>query len=1064
MTERASALVTMLFTDLVGSTELLSRAGDDDAQRIFRAHHDLLAETAAAHGGEEVKWLGDGLMVAFASVADALSAAIAMQQAARRPVAGEHLAIRVGLNAGEALRDEADYFGTTVVVARRLCDRAEAGQILCSDVIAMLLGGRPGFVFSELGKLELKGVPARVGALEVRYEAAGMTHSLPARLPFVGRESVLEHLAALLGEATVGRGRLAMVVGDPGIGKTRTVEELAERARREGMGVVWGHCYEGDWAPPYGPFVEVLEALAASIDPGELRADLGEGAGPLAQLVPSLRRVLPNLPEAVPLQPDEERFRLLEAMAQFLVARSRRAPLVCCVDDLHWVDHSSVAMLRHVARFAGGQRLLLVGTYRDAEVGPGHPLAEALGALRRDVEYERVKLDGLEPKAVGQLLEALAEHDVTGAIAAAIAAETDGNPFFIREVLRHLVEEGRFFQGPDGRWATDRPIADLGIPDGVREVIDRRLSRLSADANRLLSAASLFEGTFRFDVLARVAGLDEDSALDALDEALSAQLLVPAGGIDTYGFTHALVRHTLSDALSPSRRGRLHLRVAEALETAAGATPTVAQAGEIAGQYHRAAGLGGAGRGVEPALAAAAHAEANGAHDEAARFLRIALDLLPEGDGRRARLLGRLGMALAWALAFDEAVRIVAEAGDAIAATEGQPAAARYLSDAAYACATAGGIVGSWDVARHGLAYAADRDVAWARLVCFDHQRRETEDPDHPGIPIDSPERREAARILRKARLDALGPAPMEAVFDSRAEALDSSNLIVMVMWAGDYRRALLAFEAEVVATAEAQGRVARAARGWATRAACLTALGAIAEAQAALDRAQAHVARGGGAMGNVLLCQTVLSEVLDEGWEELSATVEPLITARQPALAWAFGWFCGAAAAAAAHRGEAERALGFLDDLAPWLERAPGWTIGFSRMAYDAAETLWLLERTDHLDLVERALREKVLAPDFRFCGADSRLALARLCGLTDRHDEARSWFAEARRVLSEEESRPMLAIVDYDEALMYARRGEPGDAALARPLLDAARRQFDEIGMTGWMRRADELAHLLG
>jgi class 3 adenylate cyclase len=192
MTERASGLVTILFTDLVGSTELLSRAGDEEAQRIFRAHHDLLAETATAHGGEEVKWLGDGLMVAFPSAADALSAAVAMQQAARRAVAGEHLAIRVGLNAGEALRDAADYFGTTVVVAKRLCDRAGAGQILCSDLVAGLLGGRPGFVFSELGKQELKGVPAPVGTLEVRYEA-DVAPGLPARLPFVGREAELDH-------------------------------------------------------------------------------------------------------------------------------------------------------------------------------------------------------------------------------------------------------------------------------------------------------------------------------------------------------------------------------------------------------------------------------------------------------------------------------------------------------------------------------------------------------------------------------------------------------------------------------------------------------------------------------------------------------------------------------------------------------------------------------------------------------------------------------------------------------------------------------------------------------
>jgi len=158
MTDRPSGVVTILFTDLVESTELISRAGDEEAQRIFRAHHDLLAEAASAHHGEEVKWLGDGLMVAFPSAADAVDCAIAMQQGARRSLHGERVAIRVGLNAGEALRDAADYFGLPVVIARRLCDRAEAGQILCSEVVTELLAGRIGFTFQSLGPIELKGV------------------------------------------------------------------------------------------------------------------------------------------------------------------------------------------------------------------------------------------------------------------------------------------------------------------------------------------------------------------------------------------------------------------------------------------------------------------------------------------------------------------------------------------------------------------------------------------------------------------------------------------------------------------------------------------------------------------------------------------------------------------------------------------------------------------------------------------------------------------------------------------------------------------------------------------
>jgi class 3 adenylate cyclase/tetratricopeptide (TPR) repeat protein len=1034
MTERpSSALVTILFTDLVGSTEFLSRAGDEDAQRIFRAHHTLLAETAATHGGAEVKWLGDGLMAAFTSAADALRCAIAMQQASRLPVAGERLAIRVGLNAGEAFRDETDYFGTPVVVARRLCDQAASGQILCSELVAGLLAGRARFGFSPLGALDLKGVPKPVEALEVTYESEP-TAGFIARLPFVGRDGELARLLGLLAEAVAGRGGLAFVIGEPGIGKTRLTEELVEAARREGAEVLWGHCVDGDWAPPYAPFVEVVEALAATAEPEDLRVDLGMGGPVLAPLVNALTERFPDLPPAAPLQPDEERFRLLDAMAQLLIARSRRHPVLVCLDDLHWADGSTVAMLRHVVRFAPGHRLLVIGTYRDAEVGADHPLQEALGALRREVEFERLKLEGLEAKAVGELLEALADYDVVGSVAAAIAAETDGNPFFIKEVLRHLVEDGRFVRGADGRWTSDRPVTELGIPEGVREVIDRRIGRLSADARKLLSAASVFEDEIHLGVAAAVAGLDEEAALDALDEALDSQLLQPAGTVDAYRFTHALIRHTLAGELSPSRRARLHLRAAEAL-AAASPEPAPARSGEIASQYHRAAGLPGAERGVEPALAAADHAQGSGGHDEAVRFLRIALELLPEDDARRTGLLSRLAIVLCWALEFEEAVAVATEAAGAMAGTGDKAAAARYLSEAAYVCAMAGGVVHSWKFAAAGLSYAEDRDVAWARLVSFDAERRAAEDPAHPGIPHDSPERRESARILRAARLDPLGPAPMESVFDTRAEALESANLVVRTFCAGEYKRCLAGFEAEA-AEAESQGRLARAARGWAMASQCHTAQGRLTEGQAVLARAEALGARIGVPILPVLSARVCLATALDEEWEAMAEAFAPLAHSTHPALAFGLGWARAVAARAEAGRGRTAEALAHLAEAVPWL-----------------------LQRLDHAPAIETALREKIVGPDFRFPLVDGRLSLGRLCALTGRHDEAGHWFGEARRVLDDEGGRPLRACTDYEEALMYVRRDQPGDGDRARPLLDAAHRQFEAIGMTGWIRRAEEL-----
>lgn len=684
MTERASGVVTILFTDLVDSTELISRAGDEEAQRIFRAHHDLLAEAAAAHHGQEVKWLGDGLMVAFPSAADAVDCAIAMQQGARRLLHGQRVAIRVGLNAGEALRDAADYFGLPVVIARRLCDRAAAGQILCSEVVTELLAGRIGFTFEPLGALELKGAPHPVAASEISYEIEP-SQRVPNRMPFVGRAAELARLRDRLTDAATGRGGLVMLAGEPGIGKTRLTEELAEAARRDGWLVLWGRCLEGEWAPPYAPFVEVIGHQVAG-DGGELAADLRPWAAPIAQLVPAVRDVLPGVSAPTALQPDEERFRLLESVALFLAARSRRVPVLLCLDDLQWADRGTIAMLRHVARHAVGHAILVVGTYRDVEVDARHPLTDTLRALRREVEYDDMKLGGLAATEAAELLGALGEHEVADKVGAAWVAETDGNPFFIRELLRHFVEEGTVFRGQDGKWTTERPLRDLAVLPGVRDVVARRLSRLSEPANRLLGVAAAFEDTFAFDLVARVSGLDVEDALDALDEALGAQLVQEAGITDTYAFANTAIRQTVYGELSTSRRVRLHRRVAEALEATCGGSPSPAQAGEIAAQYHRSSGLPGAERGAEFAIAAATHAETTGAHDDAARFLRTAVDLLEAGDERRPRLLGRLGIALAWAATFDEAVEAAAEAGVAIAATEGEEAAASYLAEALTSC------------------------------------------------------------------------------------------------------------------------------------------------------------------------------------------------------------------------------------------------------------------------------------------------------------------------------------------------------------------------------------------
>lgn len=1077
MTTERAATTTILFSDLVGSTELIQRVGDDDAQRIFKAHYQLLRDAVSANGGAEVKSLGDGLMVAFNSAADAVRCAITMQQTSRRQVAGgERLAIKVGINAGDALRDESDYFGTPVVVARRLCDRAGPGQILCSAVVESLLAGRQAFSFRDLGELELKGIAAPVGAREVAYDTE-QPGVLLTRTPFVGRTSEMARLGQKLDEARAGRGGLVMLIGEPGIGKSRAIEEFTDHARESGATVLSGRCFEGEWAPPYGPFAEAIAGYVGAADPDGLRADLGYGAAPIARLVPSLRDALSDVPEPEPLQPDEERFRMLDAVSQFLIAVSQRAPVVLVLDDLHWADKGTIAMLRHVARFVTKHRILLLGAYRDVELDRQHPLSDALGALRREVEYERIALKGLDEGDIGALLTSMTEHDVPEAFVHAISEETDGNPFFIREVLIHLTDEGKIYQ-EDGRWTSKHSVAEMGIPEGVRQVIGRRLSRLSEHVNKLLTAASGFNGPFHIDLAGAVAGLDEPAALDAIDEALHAQLLRSMGESDTYNFTHALIRHTLYGELSPSRQVRLHRQIAEAMERVYG-DHAKDHAAELAYQYHRSAAISGAERGVPHALAAADQAEAAAAWDEHVGFLRMALELLPEGDARRPRVLDRLGVALMWALQPEEGVRAATDAATLIAATEGADAAADYLEGASSAAHEAGHLLVGWTLGREGMRYIGNRrDGVWASLFLGDYLARSATDPDALGVllPVDEPDFETWIRVLRGLTPDerpftAGRPFPMlesreqiSTEMHTRAGTLGQATAAFLV--AGDARRALTIYR-DLLASAVREGRIAQQVAIHAFIARCLNVLGELAEARSSYDQGVALTARLPGPSVHAQQLIAALAEMRIASGEELDTTValvEALLQQDAPELRWVRAVVFAAGAVAFAQAGREAEALATLARALPAIQRTPVGDGNLPWVICDCAWALWIIERTDHIDVIERNLRDKVVGPDLRYPMRDGRTALARLCALQGRHDEASRWFSEARKVLEEDGARPMRAIVDYDEALMYARRAADGDGERALPLLDAAMQQFNDIGMTGWIRRADELLERLG
>jgi hypothetical protein len=886
------------------------------------------------------------------------------------------------------------------------------------------------------------------------------------RPPFTGREAELARLERELDAVRAGGGRIALVVGEPGIGKTRLLEEFAARARSAGAQVLFGRCLEGELASPFGPFAEALAGYAREREGSSLRLDLGAFGATVAKIVPGLRERFPELADPAPLSPEEERHRLLDALAQLLWACARRGPLALLLDDLHWADGATLALLRYLARFLADHRVLLVATQWEREPDTRRPLHAALGALRREARLERIGLAGLDRDAVAALVAVMARRPPPESFVRAVAAETRGNPFFLREVLLHLLEQGRLGGTADGsHWPLS--IHEMGIPEGVRQVVGRRVSRLSEEADRLLAAAACCTRAFRFDAVAAAAELEEELALDALDEVLDAQLLEPSREPETYHFPHALIRHTLYGEQSPSRRLRAHRRLAEQLERVYGERAPD-HALEIAEQWHRSAALSGAAQGIAHCLRAAERAEQAADEETAAVALGMALDLLPPSDPRRPRLVARLGLALAWSGAPSRAFDVVREAGERIAASEGDAAAADYLADAAQALYGSSYDAGAWALAQRGLQHVDERrDLTWARLVALDLERREAADPEFPGIPLDVPERRQASRILvdhlPKLVEQGLAAGMSALVFESRADAVSRGAALpsVQLNWAGEYTRAA-ELSAQRAARALERGRLALAALDLAVVTRCQSALGNLAASLETFGEARALVGRLGCPPFLVLQLEAAALEhtlLRGEDYPTLLPVSDRFLSEDRPENRWAGAAIRAATALAYALTGRGEDAKRAILDLLPAIERAAGWAANYGAILFWSIEALWILGWRDPAAALERNLREKTLAPDFRYPHTDARLALARLCALTDRCDEARTWFAAARGVLEEQGARPLRAVCDFDEAWMELRRGKAGDRRRALELLDAASDPFATIGMTGWLRRAEEL-----
>jgi tRNA A-37 threonylcarbamoyl transferase component Bud32/tetratricopeptide (TPR) repeat protein len=458
---------------------------------------------------------------------------------------------------------------------------------------------------------------------------------------FVGREYEMSTLRSGLNEARSGHGQLFLLAGEPGAGKTRLGEQLATYARLGGAQVLVGKCYEGDGAPAFWPWVQIIRSWIQELAPDALMSAMGSGASDVGQIVPEVLQKLPGLPLPPALEPEQARFRLFDSITTFLKNVSHAQPVVIILDDLHWADKPSLLLLQFVARELRDTHLLVLGTYRNTGLQAGDRLSQSLGELAREGLSERIVLRGLPEEEVARFIRMTTGVEPPSGLASTIYQQTDGNPFFVSEIVRLLVVEGRMQR-------SDEPASTaIEVPDAVRDVIARRIDHLPEDCGRILTVASVIGREFNLRVLGPLCSLSDDALLEVLEQAVTSGLIIEKPyAADSFVFSHALIRETLYDTLSTPRRVRLHRRIGEVLESfyQNNVEPHLA---ELAYHFFQASPAGDVHKAVDYAVRAAERALRLLAYEEVVEHYERAYQASgltePIDERRRCDLLLKLG-------------------------------------------------------------------------------------------------------------------------------------------------------------------------------------------------------------------------------------------------------------------------------------------------------------------------------------------------------------------------------------------------------------------------------------
>ena len=522
---------------------------------------------------------------------------------------------------------------TPVAPTLRRSDCPPALGALILGLLEKEVPNRPASAAEVVTALQAIDLSAPVAAL-----AAGNPLDRLSRGVFVGRDAELAKLRAAFDEARSGHGGLVMLVGEPGIGKTRTTQELETWATIHGAQTLWGRAYEEAGIPPYWPWLQIGRTWGSSVSTD--RRDQ-VGAEELVRIFPELLPPGTTAPEP-PRDPETAQFQLFDAYTRFMTSVAGDAPLVIVLDDLHWADKPSLLLLQHLARELARLPILIVGTYRDTDLVRTHPLSNTLAALNRDPGFERITMRGLTRAECAAYIQGVANVDASPAVLSRIVEETEGNPFFLSEVVNLMTAEGTL---------DSASISEIGIPDGVREALGRRLDQLSEEANALLQVAAVVGREFPYDTLTALGDRDDDTLLRLLEEGLAARVIEEMERPGRYRFTHALMQETLLGELSTTRRIRLHGRIGEALERRWG-DRAEERASRLAGHFVESATLTAdhTAKAIRYSLRAADQAEAQSAWGTAIRQYESAATLVRESEQGaeghdEADVLQRLGRA-----------------------------------------------------------------------------------------------------------------------------------------------------------------------------------------------------------------------------------------------------------------------------------------------------------------------------------------------------------------------------------------------------------------------------------